>query len=89
MQYPVLDTAFRVVGDDNIEAGDLRTADRAVDAAGGDELQQATVGLLCQRVVAAQGRLDIGVDQQDLLACVGEKSGQIGGEGGFLHTALG
>ena len=67
----------------------LRMADRAVDAAGGDELEQAPVGLLRQRVVAAQGRLDIGVDQQYLLACVGEKSGQIGGEGGFPHTAFG
>ena len=43
VQDPVLDTAFRVVRDDDIEPGDARTADGAVDAAGGDELMQPRV----------------------------------------------
>ena len=51
--------------------------------------QQTAVGLLCQRAMATRCRLAVGADRPDLPACVGERSGRAGGEGGCARTAFG
>ena len=89
MQDPVLDAALGIVRDHDVDTGYLRSADGALDRTGGDQLMQAALGPLCQGVIAAQRGLDVGIDEEDPLARIGEKSGQVGGQRGFADTALG
>jgi hypothetical protein len=79
---PVAELAIRIVGIDEIEAVDRGRADHVLAGRLDHQLGEAARSAVSERKKAGEGRLRIGVDEEDGLA-------EIGGQRGLADAALG